>query len=85
MPNLIRTLRGALENQVPGRAVLSIIKQACISSTLKLVRDSLEKNKTPELAANSGVSLVYKSFICNRLDSLAEREGFEPSIELLAL
>jgi hypothetical protein len=34
-----------------------IVKQACISSTLKLVRDSPEKNKTPELAANSGVSL----------------------------
>jgi hypothetical protein len=85
MPNRIRTLRGALENQVPECAVLSIIKQACISITLKLVRDSLEKNKTPELAANSSVSLIDKSFIYNSLDCMAEREGFEPSIELLAL
>jgi hypothetical protein len=76
MPNLIRTLHRALENQVPGRAVLSIIKQACISSTLKLVRYSLDKNKTPELAANSCVSIIYKTFIYNSLESLAVEGGF---------
>jgi hypothetical protein len=36
--------------------------------------------KTPELSANSGVFYLDKLFIYNNLDSLAEREGFEPPI-----
>ena len=54
-------------------------------SVLDLERDSLEKEKTPDLSAKSGVLYLVKLFIMNMLDSLAEREGFEPSIELLAL